>query len=255
MTQYSTSAFHHWDHHLDSLPGGASSSRKQLSRHITTFHSSAKREVLPSQQSESAPIQYQLLKLATEDVSTSFSTSATSQQQGSMNSKGPPHQSHSSVGIKSSGLQQQQPTSSLQSPTIEQHRLHQQFRYNHQINKSKWHRHRSKQSRNDNSSVKGTRLPDKPWVGEAMRMQQFSATWDQPRIKLQQEPAAPLRSPFYIEQRAGQLCQQRPHLNRIAPKQNPSQDQKFRDPNNPIRPHTHHYSSQKALQDRASIST
>ncbi|GMH15578.1 hypothetical protein Nepgr_017419 [Nepenthes gracilis] len=42
--------------------GGASSNRKQLRRHITAFHSSTRREVLPSQQLESAPIQYRLIK-------------------------------------------------------------------------------------------------------------------------------------------------------------------------------------------------
>ncbi|GMH13963.1 hypothetical protein Nepgr_015804 [Nepenthes gracilis] len=43
-----------------------------LDRHITAFHSSTQHEVLPSQQPESVSIQYQLLKLASEDVSTSF---------------------------------------------------------------------------------------------------------------------------------------------------------------------------------------
>ncbi|GMH12914.1 hypothetical protein Nepgr_014755 [Nepenthes gracilis] len=40
--------------------------------------------------------------------------------------------------------------------------------------------------------------------------------------------ATPLKGPIYIRQRASQLCQQLPHLNREAPKQNPLQDQKFR---------------------------
>ncbi|GMH11712.1 hypothetical protein Nepgr_013553 [Nepenthes gracilis] len=58
--------------HTQGTADGNGAYDSQFGRHITAFHSSTQREVLPSQQSESVSIQYQLLKLASEDVSTSF---------------------------------------------------------------------------------------------------------------------------------------------------------------------------------------
>ncbi|GMH29906.1 hypothetical protein Nepgr_031749 [Nepenthes gracilis] len=78
----------------------------------------------------------------------------------------------------------------------------------------------------------------------------FSATWDQPRIKSAKSQRLH-RKALSISGESLPIVPTNPHLNRLAPKQNPSRDPKVRDPNNPIRVLTHHYSSQKALRDRA----